>query len=168
MPFLEIKPGRRTTTEGEFMTSEGVYQALLVEVTDPYEFTPKAGFNAGETVERIDWLFAIDSDDENDGKLITHRTSTATGPRSGINALLTALFGGKAPPVGTKLEKDQVVGRSAVLTLQYAGEYLNITNIGPVVRSGKGEKPAPAAKPAKVNEAAAEAANDDSLDDLPF
>jgi hypothetical protein len=156
--FLEIKPGRRTETEGDFMTSEGVYEAILVEITDPYPFTPKTGPAAGVEGERIDWLFAITSDDEHDGHLITHRTSVATGPRSGINALLTALFGGKAPPIGTKLKKDQLLGRSAVLTLQYAGEYLNITNIGPVL-SGK-------TKAAVIDQAVGDGTG--NFTDLPF
>lgn len=167
MPFLEIKPGRRTETEGTWMTNEGVYAAILVEITDPYRFTPSTGFNAGEEQTRIDWLFAIDSTDEYDGHLITYRTSQATGPRSAINALLTALFGGKAPPIGTKLEKEQMLGRSAVLTLEYNGQYLNITNIGPVVKSGKAEKNEKAPAPAEVDEALAESAKDDD-DSLPF
>jgi hypothetical protein len=148
------------------MINEGVFEAILVEVTDPYPFTPKTGPAAGVEGERIDWLFAITSDDENDGHLITHRTSVATGPRSGINELLTALFGGKAPPIGTNLEKDQMTGRSVVLTLQYAGEYLNITNIGPVVRSRGAAKPAPAPAPAVVDEAVGDGTG--NFTDLPF
>ncbi len=136
MAFIEIRPGRRYETDGEPLLSEGVFKAGLVEITDPYTFTPQTGFNAGEEQTRISWVFAVESDDDDDGKLIEQRTSTATGPRSGINTILTALFGGKAPPIGTKLEKDQLIGRSLQLTTARNGEYLNITNIAPIL-SGK-------------------------------
>lgn len=151
--FIEIRPGRRTQTEGEYLTEPGVYQAGLVEVSDPWTFVPKAGFNAGEEVTRISWVFAVEDDDAHDGQLIEYLTSAATGPKSNMYALLTALFGGKAPPVGTKLEKRQLIGRSVQLTLAYNGDYLNVTNVA-AIRSKASPKPAAAA--------------DTSDDSLPF
>lgn len=128
MSFIEIKPGRRTQTEGDFCTVPGVYQAGLVEITDPYDFTPQSGPQAGVPSQRIDWLFAIEGGDH-DGQLIGHRTSTATGPRSGMYGLLTALFNGTPPPIGTKLDKKDLIGRSVLLTLVQNGEYLNVDTI---------------------------------------
>lgn len=126
--FITIKPGRVTQTEGDFCTVPGVYQVGLVEISDPFEFTPKTGVNAGKPQQRIAWLFAVEGGDH-DGELIEHRTSTATGPKSAMFGLLTALFGGQAPPIGAKLNKPDLIGRSALMTLVQNGEYLNVDNI---------------------------------------
>lgn len=126
--FIEIKPGRRTSTEGEFCSTPGVYQMGLVEISDPFEFTPQSGINAGKPQQRIEWLFAVEGG-EQDGRLVTHRTSTATGPKSGMYGLLTALFNGTPPPMGTKLNKSDMVGRSVLITLAQDGEYLNVKTI---------------------------------------
>ncbi|MBX3031897.1 MAG: hypothetical protein KF809_17255 [Chloroflexi bacterium] len=130
MSFIEIKPGRVSKTEGEFFTGPaGVHQVGLVEITDPYKFTPKSGPNAGVEQDRIMWVFAIEDGGEHDGKLVEYPTSTATGPKSNMYGLLTALFGGIAPPIGTKLEKEQLIGRSCLATFTQNGEYLNVTNL---------------------------------------
>lgn len=130
--FITIKAGRVTQTEGTICTSPGLYQAVLVEISDPFEFTPQTGVNAGKLQHRIAWLFAVEGGDH-DGELIEHRTSTATGPKSAMYGLLTALFMGTPPPIGTKLEKRDMIGRSVVINLVQQGEYLNVQNISPLM-----------------------------------
>lgn len=180
--FIEIKPGRRTTTEGQPMTAPGVYQAGLVEITDPYKFTPKSGVNAGVEQDRIMWLFAVEGG-EHDGKLVEYPTTTATGPRSNMYGLLTALFGGTPPPIGTKLNKDQLIGRSLLMTLAQNGEWLNVTNLsalpvsmqqqrfaqatGAPTQGTPVEPPPPVAAPAAPEPVAA-GATVSTVPDLPF
>lgn len=121
MPFIEIKRGGPDTE-----IPDGVYAVTLTEISDPRTVTAQRGPRAGEDVDLIDWTFALDN-----GATVEASTSTASGPRSKMYAFLTALFGGKAPPVGTQLEKDHLIGRQALATIQTdEGGWPRITNLG--------------------------------------
>jgi hypothetical protein len=123
MPFIEIKRGG-----SDVEIPDGVYAVTLVDISDPRTVTAQRGPNAGQDVDLIDWTFALDNGDTVDAS-----TSTASGPRSKMYAFLTALFGGKAPPVGTQLEKDHLIGRQALATIQTdEGGWPRITNLGAV------------------------------------
>lgn len=166
--FITIKAGRVTQTEGTTCTTPGVYQVGLVEISDPYDFTPQTGINAGKLQHRIAWLFAVEGGDH-DGELIEHRTSTATGPKSGMYGLLTALFNGTPPPIGTKLEKNQLVGRSVLMTLAQEGEYLNVTNVSALPPQMQSQRFAQATgAPTSGTPAPAPAAAEASSSDLPW
>src|SRR5690348_14309776 len=99
-PFIEIK------TNGPDIP-EGVYPVLLTEINGPKVVTAQRGPNAGKDIELLDWKFVIDTPGQAyDETPIEASTSTASGPRSKMFAFLTALFGGVAPPVGTRLERE--------------------------------------------------------------
>lgn len=168
MSFIEIKANGPDIPEG-------VYPVLLTEIAGPKVVTAQRGPNAGKDIELLDWKFVIDTPGQPyDETPIEASTSTASGPRSKMFAYLTALFGGVAPPVGTRLERDQIVGRSALATVQKdADGWLRITNLGaaPVTHQSAAQvpaQPAPAPEPvaataSPVREAVARASGD-----LPF
>lgn len=158
-PFITISSGRK---EGQFNGPDGAYSAVLVEVADPQTAIAKKGDNAGQEYTYIEWTFAIEHD-EYQGTL-DYRTSDRTGPQSKIFALLTALSGGKALKPGMGITKEQLIGRSAILTVATNpdNDYPYIANISASPTASK----APIAKPAEKAEPVATAAADDS--DLPF
>jgi hypothetical protein len=111
---------------------DGVYPVILTAISDPKTVTATRGPNAGKDVDLIDWGFAVDEGDA-EGYEITATTSTASGPKSKMFAFLTALFGGKAPPVGTQLQKDQIIGRRALATIAHNdGGWPVIANLGAI------------------------------------
>jgi hypothetical protein len=103
--FITINKGGPTDD-----IEDGVYPVVLTAISDPKTVTATRGPNAGKDVDLIDWDFAVD-EGQAEGYEITATTSTASGPKSKMYAYLTALFGGKAPPVGTQLQKEHLVGR---------------------------------------------------------
>lgn len=142
MPFIEVKSGAGVP-EG---WKDGVYPVILSDIVGPKTVTAQRGPKAGQEIDLFDWQFVIEAGPfENTG--IAASTSTASGPRSKMYAFLTALFGGAAPPVGTKLEKEQIVGRSALATIQLDDDgWLRITNLGAMPQAAvTGAQTAPAA-----------------------
>lgn len=136
MPFIEIKAGASSDIQ------PGVYAVTLTEISDPRTVTAQRGPNAGKDIDLIDWTFVTD-----DGATIDGSTSTASGPKSKMYAYLTALFGGIAPPIGTQLEKDQLVGRMALATIQLdEGGWPRIVNLGALPNT----MPLPTATPPAV------------------
>lgn len=124
-PFIEISGSGPDIPDG-------VYQVILTDIVGPRTVTAQRGPKAGQDIDLLDWKFAVESG-QYENTEIEASTSTASGPRSKMYAFLTALFGGKAPPVGTRLEKEQIVGRSALATLQKDDSgWLRITNLGAV------------------------------------
>jgi hypothetical protein len=121
MPFITVSRGAPSSD-----IEPGVYPVTLTEISDPRTVTARQGPKAGQDVDLIDWTFALDND-----ATIDASTSTASGPKSKMYAYLTALFGGQAPPIGTQLEKDQLIGRMALATIQLdeAG-WPRIVNLG--------------------------------------
>jgi hypothetical protein len=125
MPFIEVKAGGPDIPDG-------VYPVILTDIVGPKTVTAQRGPKAGQDVDLLDWIFAIESG-EHENVIVEVSTSTASGPRSKMYAFLTALFGGVAPPIGTALEKADIVGRSALATIQKDDQgWLRITNLGAV------------------------------------
>lgn len=125
MPFIEVKSGGPDIPDG-------VYPVVLADIVGPRTVTAQRGPKAGQDIDLLDWLFHIDQPGTPyDQQEISVSSSTASGPRSKMYAFLTALFGGVAPPVGSKFEKEQITGRHALATLQKDEEgWLRIVNLG--------------------------------------
>lgn len=172
MPFITIK-------SGAVEIPDGVYPVTLVELKGPRAVTAQRGPKAGEEIQLIDWIFAID-DGELDGTTIEAATSTASGPKSKMYAYLTALFNGKAPQVGTSFEPSDLCGRRALATVRTdESGWPRIENLGamPAAMQQKGfaQKTAAAAAPegSPAPAAAASAPLREQVaagtgDDLPF
>ena len=120
MPFLTVSKGAPATD-----IEDGVYVLTLTDVTGPRTITAQTGPQAGNDIDLLDWHWATE-----DGRELESSTSTASGPKSKSYAYLTALFGGKAPPIGLGVEKDHVVGRQVLGTVQAdANGWPRITNV---------------------------------------
>lgn len=125
MPLFEIRSG------GPSMP-DGVYPVILTDIKGPKTVVAQRGPNAGEEVQLFDWTFAVDQPGHPlDGTEINGSTSTSSGPRSKMFAWLTALLNGAAPAVGTAFEKEQLVGRRALATIQKdADGWPRLVNLG--------------------------------------
>lgn len=125
MSFIEVKSGGSNPD-----LADGVYPVILTDISDPRTVTAQRGPNAGEDFTLIDWKFAV-LEGPAEGTVVEASTSTASGPKSKLYSYLTALFGGVKPPVGTKLEKTDLVGRMALATIARDDEgWTRITNLG--------------------------------------
>lgn len=106
-----------TVSSGGVDIPDGVYPVTLVEIKGPKTVTAQRGPKAGEDIQLLDWIFAIDEGDY-DGTPIEASTSVASGPKSKMYSYLTALHGGIAPAVGTKFTVDTLRGRRALATIR--------------------------------------------------
>lgn len=173
-PFITIRAGGPDIPAG-------TYPVILTAIKGPKTVTAQRGPKAGQEIDLLDWVFAIDAPgNQYDSLEIEASSSTASGPRSKMYGYLTALFGGVAPAVGTALSRDQLIGRHALATIQKDEEgWLRITNLGaipvgmlqqqfaqatgaPVVANGAPAPAAAGAAPLRETVAAK------SGDDLPF
>lgn len=111
-PFITVTPGGP-----EVPIPDGVYTVTLTEINGPKTVTAQRGKNAGKDIDLLDWIFAIDAGPL-EGNEVEASTSTASGPRSKLYGFLTALFGGQAPPIGTQVGKDHLIGRRALATIR--------------------------------------------------
>lgn len=111
---------------------DGVYPVILSAISDPKTVTARRGKNAGKDIDLIDWTFAVDAPGHPlDARLLDESTSTASGPRSKMYAYLTALFGGVAPVVGTRIGKADLIGRRALATVVHdEGGWPRVSNLG--------------------------------------
>ncbi len=170
MPFFEVK-------QGGVEIPDGVYPVTLTALQDPKTVTAQRGPKAGQDIQLIDWVFAIDEGDY-DGTELATSTSTASGPKSKMFAYLTALLGGKAPAIGMTFEKSDLIGRRALATIRKDDSgWPRIDNLGamPASMLQKGfakvteaptNEPAAASKP--LRETVGAAAGAPAADDLPF
>lgn len=125
MPFIEVRSGGPDIPDG-------AYTVTLADIDGPRTVLAQRGPKAGSEVDLLDWKFVIDSGPHENIEIVAS-TSTASGPRSKMYAFLTALFGGRAPAIGTQLEKGDLVGRQALATIQKDDEgWLRITNLSAV------------------------------------
>lgn len=126
-PFITIRAGGPDIPGG-------TYPVILTAIKGPKTVTAQRGPKAGQEIDLLDWVFAINAPgNQYDALEIEATTSTASGPRSKMYSYLTALFGGVAPAVGTALSRDQLVGRQALATIQKDEEgWLRITNLGAI------------------------------------
>jgi hypothetical protein len=149
MSFIEVKSGGTNPD-----LADGVYPVILTEISDPRTVTAQRGPNAGEDFTLIDWKFAV-LEGPGEGEIVEASTSTASGPKSKLYAYLTALFGGVKPPVGTKLEKTDLVGRTALATIARDEEgWIRISNLG-AMPANYPRPQAPATAPAAAPQAPA-------------
>lgn len=161
MSFIEIKSSGPDIPDG-------VYPVMLTDILGPKTVLAQRGPKAGQEIQLLDWQWVIDTPGQPYHEtMVESSTSTATGPKSKIHEYLTALFEGKAPAIGTKLEKGDIVGRSALATVQKNDDgWLKITNLSALPA---GYAPGGAGTAAKASEPVAAAR--DSLtasSDLPF
>jgi hypothetical protein len=123
MPFIEI-------TSGGVDIPDGVYPVTLVEIKGPKTVTAQRGPKAGQEIDLLDWVFAVDEGDY-DGTPIEASTSTASGPKSKMYSYLTALYNGVAPQVGATFEVSDLAGRRAFATIKKdANGWPRIENLG--------------------------------------
>lgn len=173
-PFITIKAGGPDIPGG-------TYPVILTAIKGPKTVTAQRGPKAGQDIDLLDWVFAIDSPgNQYDGLEIEATTSTASGPRSKMYGFLTALFNGVAPAVGTTLSRDNLIGRPALATIQKDEEgWLRITNLGAIPVGMMQQKFAQmTGAPVQANGAPAPAAAENAplretvaagkADDLPF
>jgi hypothetical protein len=158
MPFITVSKGATTDL------TDGVYSVTLTDIKGPRTVTATRGPKAGQEIDLLDWIFTID-DGPKEGLQIDASTSTASGPKSKCYAFLVALFGGAAPPAGTGLEKDDLIGRDALATVRIDpdGGWPRIENLGAKPQWNKVAKPT--AAPAQQQELVAAGAK---KNDLPF
>lgn len=160
---------------------DGVYPVILTELKDPRTVTARRGPKAGQEIDLIDWMFAIDApgtpvhDRPLDGS-----TSTASGPRSKMYAWLTALLGGKPPAPQQQFAKTDLVGRMALATISHdEGGWPQIASLGAMPASMLGQRiaaatgtpvaePAPVAASGPAPAPVAVGAASGNSDDLPF
>lgn len=136
-----------------FMGDDGSYAATLVtlEKRGPFESKQKPG----ETFSLFEWGFAID--EAGDDSMVWASSSTSTGPRSKTFGIISALYDGRTPPIGTDFDvKKQLIGRRALVTIRKNEEgYWDVTAVTPLPAAMKkgGAAPAPAAPaPASTDE----------------
>jgi hypothetical protein len=173
MPFIEVSSGGSSLPDG-------AYPVQLSDIRGPKTVTAQRGPNAGSDIDLLDWVFHVAAPGTpHDGEEIVGSTSTASGPRSKLYAWLTALMNGVAPAPGTRFEKDQLIGRLAVATIQKDQDgWPRLTNLSamPVANqqaafaasTGAPVAPQPAAAAAPVSVAPAAAPAAVATDDLPF
>lgn len=119
MPFLEVKQSGPDVPDG-------TYPMILTAIEGdpdipdaPRHVVPESGPNAGKDLYFFDWKFSIDAPNHPlDGTEFKYGTSTKTGPRSKMYGLLTALLNGQKPAVGMVFEKNQLIGRQVLATVQ--------------------------------------------------
>lgn len=125
MPLFEVKAGGPEI-------ADGVYPVILTDIKGPKTVTAQRGPNAGQDIDLFDWVLAVDAPGTpQDAMVIETSTSTASGPRSKMFAYLTAFHNGVAPAIGTKFEREHLVGRRALATIQKDQEgWPRVTNLG--------------------------------------
>lgn len=120
-----------TINKGGIDIADGVYAVVLTKVDGPKTITRSDGTEA----DIIDWTFEV-MDGQYAGTEIQGTTSTSSGPKSKMFAWLTALFGGKAPTVGSSFEKDDLVGKLALATVRTPeGGWPKLENLGAIPAS---------------------------------
>lgn len=152
---------------GSYRGDPGAYAATLVTHTIEGPFSAKQPKFAGETYKLHEWGFAIEGAPD-DGCMVWIASSESTGPQSKTFGILSALFGGKEPPVGTTLDiETHLIGRMALVDVRENDRgYLDVVGVTPLPRAmqkGAPAKAAPRRAPATVPPA-----TDDIDASLPF
>jgi hypothetical protein len=146
--------------EGAFMPDEpGSYPATLVSVErrGPFDDDKKPG----ETYYMLEWGFAIEGQPD-DACMVWYSTSEMTGPKSKMYGLISALYGGREAPVGTKLDvKTQLIGREVLVGVgRNPKGYMTVTQVLPKMAARSAPPVAPAPAPVPVAVAPTAATND--------
>lgn len=181
MSFIEVKSGAPTAPQN---WQDGTYVLRLASIGDPKTVLATKGQMAGQEVDLIDWTFVIDDTASPfHGLEVRRSTSTASGPKSTMYGILTALLGGRVPAVGQRFDKADLVERRVLgaLALEESG-YIRVNALTALPAAMLGQQFAAATgtptrgtpPPAKTNGAPlnlqpAEAPTQPTAaDDLPF
>lgn len=155
MATLTISAGAK---QGAYLDDDGAFAATLVtfERRGPFESKQKPG----EQFYLLEWGFALE-DEPPESCMVWATSGESTGPKSKTFGIISALFGGKQPPVGTTLDiEKQLIGRAALVTVRKDEQgYTKVDAVTPLPKALQ-----KAAAPKKV-EPVAEATGDE---DLPF
>lgn len=117
-----------TINKGGVDIPDGVYTVVLAKLDGPKTIQRADGQDA----DIFDWTFQV-FDGEHEGIELQGTTSTSSGPKSKMFAWLTALFGGKAPAIGTTLNSEDIVGKLALATVRTPeGGWAKIENLGAI------------------------------------
>lgn len=152
--ILTISAGGK---EGAFRGEPGVYTGTLLTHTLSDPLPAKQPKFPGETYRLHDWGFVIEGAPEGE-EMVWMSSGTSTGPKSKTFAVITALFGGNQPPVGTQLDIGQhLIGRQALLDVRRNERgYLDVEGImplpkGPAAPKSGARAPQPVAALADAN-----------------
>lgn len=155
MTTITISAGGKA---GAYRGEPGVYTATLVSHSIEGPFPAKQPKFEGETFRLHEWGFAID-DTPDEESMVWITSGESTGPKSKTFGIISALFGGKEPPIGTELDiEKQLIGRQALVDVRPNERgYLDCVSVTPMPRAMKAA--APKAAPVPVAE---------GDDDVPF
>jgi hypothetical protein len=151
MTTLTISAGAR---EYAYLEDDGTFPATLVSFDKRGPFDSKQ--KPGEQFYLLEWGFSID--DAGDNSMVWATSGEATGPKSKTYGIITALFGGKQPPVGQQLDIEKhLISRRALVTVRRdENGYMKVDAVSAL----------PSAPPKK--NAAPVPVADANPDDLPF
>lgn len=133
MTTITISAGGK---EGAFRGDPGVYTATLLTHAVVGPFPSKDPKTPGETFKLHEWGFVIDGAPEGE-EMVWWTSGESTGPKSRTFAIITALFGGEAPPIGFDVDIEKhLIGRQALLDVRRNDRgYLDATGIMPVPKA---------------------------------
>ena len=133
MTTITISAGGK---QGAFRGEPGVYTATLLTHTLEGPFDAKQPKFPGEQYNLHEWGFVIDGAPEGE-EMVWMTSGESTGPKSKTFAIITALFGGNQPPVGTQLDIEQhLIGRQALVDVRRNDRgYLDVEGIMPLPKA---------------------------------
>lgn len=145
MTTITISAGGK---QGAFRGDPGVYTATLLthELVGPFD--AKQPKFEGETYRLHEWGFVIDGAPEGE-EMVWWTSGESTGQKSRTFAIITALFGGNQPPVGTQLDIEQhLIGRQALVDVRRNDRgYLDVEGIMPLPKAAAKSAAGKAAAP---------------------
>ncbi len=148
MTTLTISAGVR---QYAYLDDDGTFPATLVSFERRGPFDSKQ--NPGEQFHLLEWGFSIDDAGEN--SMVWGTSGESTGPRSKTFGIITALFGGKQPPIGQQLDIEKhLIGRRALVTVRRdENGYMKVETVTPLPKAmqSASAKAAPAAAPVEAN-----------------
>lgn len=133
----------------------GTYPATLVAIA-PKRLATKFSEPPGTEQDFLEWTWLVEGPDKD--AEITSLTSLATGPKSTMFAILTALLGPDAVQVGAGFEESDLVGKPVMIQIVEDQGFSKVDKV--IAAPAKGRRGAAAAPAQDVK------AQDD--DDLPF
>lgn len=159
MTSLTISAGAK---QGAYLEDDGAFAATLVTFERRGPFDSKQPKFPGEQFHLFEWGFAIEDAPE-DACMVWATSGESTGPKSKTFGYISALFGGKQPPVGTTLDiEKQLIGRMALVTVRKDEQgYMKVDAVTPLPKALQKSTAPKAAKPAPV-------VDDEGSDDAPF
>jgi hypothetical protein len=146
MTTITIEQGSK---QGSYRGEDGTYTATLTSVEVRGPFDSKQPKFPGEQFSLYEWAFAIEGAPE-DSCMVWASSSTRVSPKSKAFGYITALLGGKQPPVGTELDIEKhLVGREALVTVfnDPATGFTDVTQVTAIPKVATAKAAAPKAPP---------------------